>query len=375
VTASFVRAEDQVGAQAGPEITVIVPVYNGAFVLEQCLAALGRSQDVVWECIVVDDGSTDASGAIARAWGAQVLQSDAPRSGPGRARNRGASLATAPLLCFVDADVVVRPDTLARFVALFSAESDVAAVFGSYDTQPRDGGLLSQYRNLLHHYVHQTGREEASTFWAGCGAIRRDAFLALGGFDAGYTRPSIEDIELGYRLRARGERILLVKEIQVSHLKRWTLLGILTTDIRDRALPWTALIQRTGVLPNDLNLDWRSRASALSVYALAGLVAAAPWWARARLLTALPLAILFICNRGLYGFFLRERGVAFLLGALPMHWLYFGYSSLAFAVGTLWYRTRGQRRGSGVACHTDEGVRLPAQGATQSAPFRGRRWL
>lgn len=329
---------------ASPEISVIVPVYNGALVLEQCLAALSRSHGVAWECIVVDDGSTDGSGAIAQAWGARVVQSDAPRSGPGRARNRGASLASAPLLCFVDADVVVRPDTLSRFVARFRAEPEIDAAFGSYDTDPRAKGLLSQYRNLLHHYVHQTGREAASTFWAGCGAMRRDAFESLGGFDGAYTRPSIEDIELGYRIRARGGEIRLVKAIQVSHLKRWTLWGILTTDIRDRALPWTALIQRTGVLPNDLNLNWGSRASALSVYALAGLITAAPWWARARLLIVLPLAILLGCNRGLYAFFLRERGMVFLLGALPMHWLYFGYSSLAFALGTFWYRACSRMR-------------------------------
>ena len=58
--------------------------------------------------------------------------------------------------------------------------------------------MVSQYRNLLHHFVHQHGHAEASTFWAGCGAIRRAAFDAVGGFDAArFPRPSIEDIELG----------------------------------------------------------------------------------------------------------------------------------------------------------------------------------
>ena len=77
---------------------------------------------------------------------------------------------------------------------------------------PRLQGVVSQYRNLLHHFVHQHGNSEASTFWAGCGAIRRSVFEEMGGFDEQrFPTPSIEDIELGYRLRQAGHRILLDK--------------------------------------------------------------------------------------------------------------------------------------------------------------------
>jgi GT2 family glycosyltransferase len=318
-----------------PWISVIVPVYNGASMLVRCLEALARTRDVDWECIVVDDGSTDDSAAAARERGARVLRTDRPRSGPGRARNLGALVASAPLLCFIDADVLVRPDTLARFSALFEADPDLAAAFGSYDDQPAEPDLLSQYRNLLHHFVHQTGRETASTFWSGCGAIRRDVFLALGGFDEAYTRPSIEDIELGYRVRASGGRIRLAKQIQVTHLKRWTLGGILQTDIRDRALPWTALIRRTHHLPDDLNLAAPSRASAVSVYALLTLLALGKRRPLAWLAIPAPLALLLACNRELYGFFLRRRGARFALQAMALHWSYYAYSALAFAYGML----------------------------------------
>jgi GT2 family glycosyltransferase len=257
----------------------------------------------------------------------------------------GAQLAGAPLLCFLDADVIARPDTLADFVALFRADPDLAAAFGSYDTEPGAPDLLSQYRNLLHHFVHQTGREAASTFWAGCGAIRREVFLASGGFDPAYHRPSIEDIELGYRLWGSGARIRLAKHIQVTHLKRWTLWGIIKTDIRDRALPWTKLIHHTGHLPNDLNLDTGSRASAIGVCLLTGLMGLGLWRPVAWLATPVPVAVLLGFNHRLYRFFLRERGLWFLLRALPVHWLYYAYSTLAFAAGLSHglLRTRGGR--------------------------------
>jgi glycosyltransferase involved in cell wall biosynthesis len=307
-------------------ISVVVPVHNGAATLRRCLEALGRTRGPSWECIVVDDGCDDNSAEIARACGARVVRTGDAPAGPARARNLGAAAAAAPLVCFVDADVLVRPETLAQFVALFEAEPDLTAAFGSYDAQPASPELLSQYRNLLHHFVHQTGRESASTFWAGCGVVRRAAFEAAGGFDPTYTRPSIEDIELGTRLRAAGARIALAKHIQVTHLKRWSLWDIIRTDLRDRAVPWSRLIARTRHLPDDLNLSWSSRVSAVTVYALLGALALRRWPAVPPL-----VGLLMACNARLYLFFLQVRGPWFLVRVLPVHWLYYAYSALAFA--------------------------------------------
>jgi len=78
--------------------------------------------------------------------------------------------------------------------------------------------------------------------WAGCGAVRRAAFVEVGGFQEGYLRPSIEDIELGYRLSESGGRIRLAAEVQVRHLKRWTLASIVRTDVWRRGVPWTELL-------------------------------------------------------------------------------------------------------------------------------------
>jgi GT2 family glycosyltransferase len=83
---------------------------------------------------------------------------------------------------------------------------------------------------LLHHYVHQISKEEAATFWGACGAIRREVFLKVEGFDERYRRPAIEDIELGYRLTGAGYRVRLLKGLMVTHLKRWDLLTMLKAD-------------------------------------------------------------------------------------------------------------------------------------------------
>lgn len=243
-----------------PSISVVIPAYNAARDLPLCLAALSRGTAVPGEIVVVDDGSTDDTGERAKALGATVLETGG-RRGPGFARNLGAAETRGEVLLFLDADVCVRKDTIARIQSAFDSDRSLDAIMGSYDRTPACWNFLSQYRNLMHAYVHQTGEARASTFWSGCGAVLRNVFLESGGFDANYRRPAIEDIELGYRLVLGGHKILLDRELQVTHLKRWSLWGIVKTDIWDRGVPWTELILRQRFMPNDLNLRVSQRFS------------------------------------------------------------------------------------------------------------------
>ncbi len=254
-------------ARARPlTITVIVPVHNGSRFLRRCLEAVVASDYPDYECIVVDDSSTDGSREVAAEFPVRLLALDGGARGPAYARNAGARVAAGRVLFFVDADVVIHRDVLGRVARAFQTHPDIDAVFGSYDDAPEDLDFVSQYKNLTHHFVHQEGREEASTFWSGCGAVRREVFLEMGGFDyRRYPRPCIEDIDLGCRLRAAGHRILLDKGMEATHLKRWTLRGMIMSDVFDRAIPWTLLILGNRELPSDLNLRASQRISALLV--------------------------------------------------------------------------------------------------------------
>ena len=334
-------------------LSVIVPVHNGGEDLQRCLRGLAASSRPPDEVIVVDDGSTDGSAAHAVAFVARVVTTSAGPRGPAYARNRGAEAATSDVLVFVDADVVVHADALARMEAALTGDRDVAALFGSYDENPPARSAVSLYKNLLHHYVHQHGEREAGTFWAGCGAVRRAVFLAAGGFDEGYTRPSIEDIELGVRLRQAGHRIRLCPEVQATHLKRWTLTSLWRTDIFARAIPWTRLILRQGRLFSDLNLAWHSRLSAVLAWALLGWALLAVGLALvgpARLAlwpglgVLLAIAGVVALNADLYAFFFRHGGARFALLAAALHVAYLLYSSLVF--GCLWVseQLRGRLR-------------------------------
>ena len=329
-----------------PFFSVVMPVLNGGADLDRCLTALRESAFRDWELIVVDDGSSDGSPERARAAGARVLESGG-RRGPGAARNLGAGEARGDYLFFLDADCEVHTDTLARAAAALAGDQAPDAVFGSYDDDPPTSGFVARFKNLTHHYVHQQARPEAGTFWAGCGAVRRSTFLEVGGFDAElFPRPSIEDIELGYRLRERGFTVRLCRDVQVKHLKRWTLAALIRTDVLDRGMPWTRLMLARGTMEKDLNVTWRHRLGVGLAWVLAPALLLSPLAPWLLAVAAGAGAALCLVNLDLYRFYLRRGGVAFALGAVPMHWLHYLYSGVAFAGGLLSHaRTRLGGRG------------------------------
>ncbi len=232
------------------------------------------------------------------------------------------------MLVFVDADVIVHRDAFRLIRERFS-DPAIDGVFGSYDDTPEATTTVSEFRNLLHHHVHQQGAGPAPTFWAGLGAVRRDAFLSVGGFDAArFAAPSIEDIELGARLTSAGSRIELDPRILGTHLKRWTIGSMVKTDLLDRGAPWVALALRQRSAPTALNLGWRHRLSAAAALALV-------WSAATRrpLPAVAATGTLVLANRQFYTLLARRMGLRKALGGVGLHVLHHLTSVAAVPVG------------------------------------------
>jgi len=330
------RAGDPAVGTAGPAqppltISVIMPVFNGEQYLVSSLppliAMLARGE--LAEVIVADDGATDGSAAYARSVGATVISSGG-RRGPGGARNVAAEHAKGDILWFVDADVVVHPDA-ARFVQGAFTAPEVVAVFGSYDDRPAALNFGSQYKNLVHHHYHQHANPSASTFWSGCGAVQKAAFLAVGGFDSDtYRLPSIEDVDLGYRLRALGGLITLDRRMLSTHLKVWSVSELVRTDIFKRAIPWARLMLHRAEVIDDLNVGTFERLrAALAGMACVILLTTALGLTHVGLLAPVLFTVL-TANWHLFRLFARQRGPAFALLALAFHQVYYLYSAASF---------------------------------------------
>ena len=324
-------------------VSVVMPVHNGLPYLRQSLPPLLTSRDEeLLEVLVVDDGSTDGSGDFARECGARVISSGG-HLGPAGARNVGVRVARGQIVLFVDADVVVHPDAVGRVIRAFP-DPETVAVFGSYDGRPADRGFSSQYMNLRHHYFHRKPSEDTQTFWAGLGAARRDAFLAVGGFDAErYTTPSIEDIDLGRRLREAGGRIRRRPEIRATHLKQWSVRGVIQVDIFRRGLPWARLMMEHPGAFTDLNVRISERLKAvLALFLLLSTI-----WAIAsngpRWLPPILCVVAAIVNRELMAVFAQASGWWLAIRGMLFHQLYYLYSSAVFVVSIIQHRLGLQR--------------------------------
>jgi GT2 family glycosyltransferase len=318
-------------------VSVIVPAYRAEETVGACLEALIAAAFAPAEITVVDDGSPDGTVAAVRARGIEPLVPGGNR-GAAAARNAGAAAAPGDVLFFVDADVLVHADVRPRLEAFFRDHPGHAGVFGSYDDAPPAPSRVSRIRNLLHHHVHQSAPGEATTFWTGCGALRRADFERAGGFRT--EDEMIEDVGLGLRLARAGRPVRLDPGLLCTHLKRWTWRGFLRTDYRHRAIPWTRMMldPANRDLAHTLNAAARGKAAvaavALSLGGLA-LTLAAP--AAGAALIGAAIAWLALNERRFLRLAFRVGGPAEAIAALAVLWAHY----LAAGAGYLRVRMLG----------------------------------
>jgi len=196
--------------------STVLPVYNGAETLPECLQALLAQTLPVdqYQVIVVDDGSTDDTAEVARSFGVQVISQ--PNAGPAAARNRGAQAAQGDILLFTDADCIPAPDWVERMAAAFT-EPNVVGTKGVYRTRQRE--LVARFVQAEYEDRYDRMRtlepiDFVDTYSAG---YRRDVFLAFGGFDTSFPTASVEDQEFSFRLAEAGHRLVFVPDAQVFH--------------------------------------------------------------------------------------------------------------------------------------------------------------
>jgi glycosyltransferase involved in cell wall biosynthesis len=317
-------------------LAVIIPAFNASRTISQCLQSVLRSGISKDNVVVVDDGSTDSTLVIARQFGVKVVQQS--RSGPARARNLGVRMVDADILFFLDSDCTLAVDALDRVVQFFAENRQIDALIGSYDDLPAESNYLSQYKNLMHHRVHQDSAGHTQTFWSACGAIRREAFCAIGGFEEGFSDASVEDIHLGYRLRDAGFLTVLDPRIQVRHWKKWTALNLLKTDFYQRAIPWSLMILSGGGFQETLNISSKQRSKVMLAALAAAFAMATCFYLPAVFGVISSLIGLLLLDWDQLRWLKQKRGARFAACVLPWHWLSHLYSGIGFSLAMIIHR-------------------------------------
>ncbi|MEL6294536.1 MAG: glycosyltransferase [Pseudomonadota bacterium] len=313
-------------------VAAVVPAYNAAGYIRRCIDGLIAAGFRPDQISIADDGSTDSTIEIVREYGIEPIVLSANLGAAG-ARNAAAQAVGADILLFVDADVIVHPDVCERILDRFTQPDAPSAIFGSYDDKPTRSEPISRVRNLLHHYVHQKNGGAATTFWTGLGAVRRDVFDEVGGFDASVAM--MEDIEFGMRLHLAGHRIELDPALQGSHQKYWSLPGMVQTDLWHRAVPWTQLMSSPAGqrIPESLNVSLDSKASVILV-GLSMIFAALAWviGLSAAIACGITIAALVYFNREFLAFVTRLDGVRQAAKALGVLWLHYLCAGTGYAL-------------------------------------------
>jgi glycosyltransferase involved in cell wall biosynthesis len=208
--------------------SIVIPAYNAASTLAECLDACQRQTLAAAEIIVVDDGSTDSTPEIARHFGVWYLRQQ--NRGPAAARNTGARIAAGDVLVFTDADCVPEPGWLENLLAGFTADA-IAGVGGSYGIR-NDSSMLAR---IVHEEIilrHLRFRDQVDYLGSFNVAYRRAAFEAAGGFDESFARASGEDNDLAYRLHDNGGTLRFAVDARVAHHHPARLLPYLRTQMR-----------------------------------------------------------------------------------------------------------------------------------------------
>ena len=228
-----------------PYVSVIIPVFNGSKTLEPSLKAVFNSSFSNFEVIVVDDKSIDNSVKIAKKFPCKIIQQKTNR-GAAYSRNIGAKTAKGKIILFMDADCIVKKDTITKIVESFKKGYDIVA--GTYSNLSfNKNNLFSSYHSLLCYYNYMNS--SVALFGTQCAAIKRSLFIKMGGFDISIKGASIEDLKFQYKIQSTKYKHHINMKAQVLHNSRHSLITLLKGYYKRSKLATILLLKMKKVMP------------------------------------------------------------------------------------------------------------------------------
>lgn len=325
-------------------VSIIIPAYNSEITLGNTLDSIKASTYPQAEIIIVDDCSTDNTCKVAAAYDCSLIRCE-KNMGIGFCRNRGAEAARGEFLFFTDADVCLQKDAIELGVTTLLANADISAVIGSFTKHSGVSNVISRYKQLVLHHIHQTAREDTFLFVGFCSIIRKQVFTGIGGFNQTLFNWIGEDIDLGARLYDAGYKIFLHKKMLAVHYKRYGFFDLLYNDTIKRAIPWTYFLLTHKFLKFDVCTKIEDLLSIITVYlilAAVGLTFFQPYFG---MVFFIFLILIFgLLNQSLLKLFFKINGLKFAFFSFILRLIYYFLSSIGSIAGICFYYMKGKKK-------------------------------
>jgi len=204
------------GLQRNPRLSIIIPTFNGARRIDECLdALLPQAKQHEADVVVVDDGSSDHTAEVVRRY-ENVRLIAQQNAGPAAARNRGAAESSGDVIVFIDDDCVPAPHWLDAMLGAFD-DVQVVGAKGIYRT--RQESLVARF--VQFEYVDRYRLMEKAQYIdfvdTYSAAFLRERFLEFDGYDQAFPVACAEDADLSYRMSACGWKMKFVPDAVVTH--------------------------------------------------------------------------------------------------------------------------------------------------------------
>lgn len=317
-----------------PYISIIIPVYNSWGSLFLLLESLKKSTYKNFEVIIGDDASHTEKPAKLLRMKPTIVRLPL-NQGPAAARNAAAKRALGRVLVFLDSDVIVYPDTLAKIAEKFTDDADLTALTGVWDKYQHTKTFFPQFK-ALRDWSYWTNERESDGYYylfsTRIAAIKREVFLRLGGFNESFRQ--MEDVEITYRI-ARRYAIIFTPDVRVHHeFEGFVAVG---RKYFWRSYYWSRLYSTRRKFDPVATTVWESFSAASAVAALGSLL----------LVKFVPLGVFvgfFLLHifflRKFFRFVFREKGFVFMMKSLvtgmvlyciiaagSLYWVVFSYKS------------------------------------------------
>ncbi len=304
-----------------PEISIVIPTYNASFSIGQCLEAIYKTKNVDFEVIVVDDISTDNTLDVVRKYPCRVIELE-KKSGPSVGRNAGVENAQSDIVMFVDSDAVVQDGGIEWIVEGFKGNPSVACISGVFDANPNEIGWFSRYRDRQVVYWHYSACDEVTVFVLTAGAIRKNIFFEVGGFERQFgVAADIEDFEIGHRIVGKGYKMVVDKNAKFYHFEHSSRFWMLVKKLFKRTRLWMHLFSKSRKFEKNYATPSRSLAAVFAGLSLLSLLAS-PFVNVAGGFFLFFFLIFIVLDAGFYAYLFKDGGLFFMLFAVAVHYFF-----------------------------------------------------